>query len=98
MDKISEIDELSKKQRVVVMVGASWCGPCKLKKPTFLHLKEKHPQIYMEFIDSDDEPEFKQEHLVKAYPTFIILENCNELRRYEGAKRTMAQLEEWILA
>ncbi len=98
MSKIEEIDEISKSKKVVVMIGASWCGPCKLKKPVFLQLKEKHQNIHMEFIDGDDEPEFKQEHLVKAYPTFIILENCNELRRFEGAKQTMLQLEEWILS
>ena len=43
MDKIQEIDELSKKSRVIVMVGAlGWCQPCKVKKPTFYALKEKH--------------------------------------------------------
>ena len=97
MDKISEIDEISKKQRVVVMVGASWCGPCKLKKPTFLHIKEKYPQIYMEFIDSDDHPEFKTEHLVQKLPTFLAFEDGLEKARYEGAKQTSAQLEDFIL-
>ena len=97
MDKIQEIDELSKKQRVVTMVGASWCGPCKLKKPTFLNIKEKHPHIHMEFIDSDDEAEFKKHHGVKTLPTFIAFLDGEEVGRMEGAKQTMAQLEEFIL-
>jgi thioredoxin 2 len=98
MSKIEEIDEISKTKKVVVMIGTSWCGPCQLKKPSFLQIKEKHPQIHMEFIDGDDEPEFKQEHLVQKYPTFIKLIDTEEASRMEGAKQTLAQLEEWILA
>jgi thiol-disulfide isomerase/thioredoxin len=99
MSKIEEIDEISKTKKVVVMVAAcAWCNPCKLKKPTFLALKEKHPDIHMEIVDSDDEPEFKQEHMVKTLPTFIKLVGTEEVGRMEGAKQTMAQLEEWILA
>jgi thiol-disulfide isomerase/thioredoxin len=97
MSKIEEIDEISKTKKVVVMIGASWCGPCKLKKPSFLQLKDKYIDIHMEFIDGDDEPEFKQEHLVQKYPTFIKLQNTEETGRMEGAKQTIAQLEEWIL-
>ena len=98
MNKIEEIDEISKTKKVVVMIGASWCGPCQLKKPSFLHIKEKYPQIHMEFLDGDDEPEFKQEHLVQKYPTFLKIEDEKETGRMEGAKQTMAQLEEWILS
>jgi thiol-disulfide isomerase/thioredoxin len=98
MSKIEEIDNISKKCKVIVMVKASWCGPCKLKLPSFLQLKEKYPEIYMEAIDGDDEPEFKQEHLVQKYPTFIKLVGTEEVSRMEGAKQTLAQLEEWILA
>ena len=97
MSKIEEIDNISKKCKVIVMVKASWCGPCKLKLPTFLQLKEKYPDIHMEIVDSDDEPEFKQEHMVKVLPTFIKLQNTEETGRMEGAKQTIAQLEEWIL-
>lgn len=98
MSKIEEIDKISNNKRVVVMIGASWCGPCKLKKPIFLQLKERHPELHMEFIDGDDEPEFKQEHGVKAYPTFIMLESAYEKKRFEGARQTMAELEAWIVS
>jgi thiol-disulfide isomerase/thioredoxin len=98
MDKIQEIDELSKKGRVVTMVGASWCGPCKLKKPTFLVIKEKHTNIHMEFIDVDDHPEFKDEHSIQKLPTFLVFEDSKEIKRMEGAKQTMAELEEFILS
>jgi thioredoxin 1 len=98
MDKIQEIDEISKKQRAVAMVGASWCGPCKLKKPTFLLIKEKHLNIYMEFIDVDDHPEFKDEHSIQKLPTFLVFEDGKEIKRMEGAKQTMAELEEFILS
>jgi thioredoxin 1 len=98
MDKIQEVDELSKKGRVVIMVGASWCGPCKLKKPTFLAIKEKHINIHMEFIDVDDHPEFKNEHSIQKLPTFLLFENSKEIKRMEGAKQTMAELEEFIIS
>jgi thioredoxin 1 len=97
MDKIQEIDNISKTKKVTVMVGASWCGPCKLKKPTFLNIKEKHPDIHMEFVDSDDEAEFKKYHGVKTLPTFISFVDGQEVGRMEGAKQTMAQLEEFIV-
>ena len=97
MDKIEEIDAISLKQPVVVMVGASWCGPCGLKKPTFLHLKQKHIDIHMEFIDTDNYPEFKIEHEVKKLPTFIKIVDGEEVARMEGAKQTSSQLEEFIL-
>ena len=98
MDKIQEIDEISKKQRVVVMVGAAaWCQPCKVKKPTFYALKEKHGHnCHMEFIDVDDHPEFKDEHSIQKLPTFLVIEDGEEIKRMEGAKQTMAELEDFI--
>jgi thiol-disulfide isomerase/thioredoxin len=96
MDKVDYLDRMSHSKRVVVMMGASWCGPCKLKKPTFLHLKEKHPELHMEFLDGDDEPDFKQHHNITSYPTFLIFENGEEKSRHVGAKQTMAELESWI--
>jgi thioredoxin 1 len=96
MDKVSQIDEASSNKRTIIMVGASWCGPCKLKKPTFLHLKEKHPEYYMEFIDGDEEPDFKQHHNITGYPTFLIFVNGEEKSRVLGAKQTMAEMESWI--
>lgn len=96
MDKVSQIDEVSKSKKTIIMVGASWCGPCKLKKPTFLYLKEKYPQYYMEFLDGDDEPDFKNHHDIKGYPTFLIFENGSEKSRVVGAKQTMAEMESWI--
>jgi len=100
MDKIQEVDELSKNGRVIVMVGAlGWCQPCKVKKPTFYALKEKHGHKYhMEFIDVDDHPEFKNEHSIQKLPTFLMFENSKEIKRMEGAKQTMAELEEFIIS
>lgn len=96
MDKVSQIDEISKTKRTVIMIGASWCGPCKLKKPTFLHLKEKYQHFHMEFIDGDDEPDFKQHHNITGYPTFLLFEGGEEKGRFIGAKQTMAEMESWI--
>jgi thioredoxin-like negative regulator of GroEL len=97
MDKITEIDNLSKTQRVVTMVGASWCGPCKLKKPIFLKYVGTINGTHLEFIDVDDEPEFKEIHKVETLPTFIAFEDGDEVSRFVGAKLTQAQLENFIL-
>jgi thioredoxin-like negative regulator of GroEL len=97
MDKINEIDSLSKNQRVVTMVGTSWCGPCKLKKPIFSKYIGAFEGIHLEFIDADDEPEFKEYHKIDAIPTFIAFQDGDEVDRFVGAKLTQAQLEAFIL-
>lgn len=95
-DKVKEIDALSEIQRTIVMVGASWCGPCKLKKPTFMKLAESMPQFTTQFIDVDDHPDFKEYHNVQKLPTFIVFERGSEVARMEGAKQTMDQLKSFM--
>ena len=72
---------------------ADWCSPCKKTRPVVEELKKEGFQFQM--IDVDYEQLLAKQFQVKSIPTFILLENGEELNRISGAQ-TKNQLEEFI--
>jgi thioredoxin 1 len=78
----------------ILYFTAEWCNPCKRVRPIVEEL-DRDNVIKVQFIDSDNNVDLCKRFDIKAIPTFILIEDGNELRRINGAK-TKDQLESFI--
>ena len=81
---------------VVVMLGASWCPPCKIMKPLFASLKnEWADRIPMFYLDMDDEvnKEFSEKHGVTSIPTIVLFKSGVEVTRLSGRQSERAVVD-----
>jgi thioredoxin-like negative regulator of GroEL len=80
--------------RHILYFTAEWCNPCKRTRPIAEAL-DRDGIMKFQFIDADDNGDLCRKFEIKAVPTFILIEDGNELRRMNGAK-TQDQIEEFI--
>jgi thioredoxin-like negative regulator of GroEL len=80
--------------RHILYFTADWCNPCKRTRPIAEEL-DRDNVIKFQFIDADDNTELCKKFEIKAIPTFILIEDGQEINRMNGAK-TKEQIEEFI--
>lgn len=68
----------------VLMFSASWCGPCKAAKPVFNQLKESVQHVDFQVIDIDENQKLATDYNISGVPTFVVLENDQEVQRIVG--------------
>jgi thioredoxin 1 len=68
----------------VVMMGASWCLPCRSAKPKVEIMSDK-TGVSTAYLDVDDAQNLAQSLKVMGVPTFIKFENGKEVTRLVGA-------------
>ena len=73
----------------LIMFSAAWCGPCKQAKPVFNQLKESIRDVQMEIIDIDEHREMAQDFGITSVPTFMVIENDEEVARLVGAQNVV---------
>jgi len=78
----------------VLYFTAEWCNPCKRVRPIAEEL-DRDGIIKFQYVDADENAELCKKFEIKSIPTFILIEDGNEVRRTNGAK-TKEQLEEFI--
>ncbi len=74
---------------------ADWCGPCKKVRPIVEELSRDQSEVKFQIIDVDSEGELTRKFEVRSIPTFILIENGQEVNRFTGAK-TRKDLENFI--
>jgi thioredoxin 1 len=74
---------------------ADWCGPCKKVRPIVEELSRDQSEVKFQIIDVDSEGELTRKFEVRSIPTFILIENGQEVNRFTGAK-TKKDLENFI--
>lgn len=84
---------------IVYKFSAPWCSQCKVLKPIFDRIAEKHPELDYQEINVDDE---SSEPLVDQFgimtlPSVVITDNFGTDRKITGVQQEAA-LEEFILA
>ena len=72
---------------------ADWCGPCKKVRPIVEDMKKDGFEF--QIIDADYEQFLVKKFEVRSIPTFILIENNQEVNRISGAK-TREELESFI--
>lgn len=65
--------------------SANWCVPCKQMKPIVAELSDT-TGVEVEIHDIDDEYELSQKYKVRAVPTFVLVEDEEEISRAAGAQ------------
>lgn len=71
---------------------ADWCSPCKKTKPIVEELNRESADIRFQIIDVDIEGELARKFEIKSVPTFIVIQDGQEIKRTTGAQ-TREQLE-----
>lgn len=62
-------------QKALIMLGASWCFPCKRIKQKLPIIQEGFDLIRIAYLDIDEAQEFAQNLKVMAVPTFALYVN-----------------------
>jgi thioredoxin 1 len=80
-----EAEVLNARTPVLVDVSAAWCGPCRMAAPVIAEIAQNAPEsLKVVVIDGDESPELVQALRVRGFPTFIVFENGEEIRRSAG--------------
>ena len=89
--KILEIEEkdfekevLQSDQKVLVDFYATWCGPCRVLKPTIVEFANENENIKVVEIDVDKAENLSNRYGVVSIPTLIVIENGQEINREIG--------------
>lgn len=70
----------------MVMIGADWCGYCKMLKPTWAQFKRfAGKEFPVMAVDAVAYPELAKKLGVKGYPTIFKINN-GKLRPYTGGR------------
>jgi thioredoxin 1 len=86
-------NEIKNHKNTFVMFSATWCGPCKIIKPTIIQYSQdnKYSGIKILHVDIDSSDEICNEYKIKSIPTFIMFVDGVIYERIEGINRTKIQ-------
>lgn len=93
LNYLSDIKQaLLNNSRVVVELGASWCGPCRSFYPHFVKFAAKHPEFTCVKVDIDVDEAVLSEYPIMSVPQVWLFEN----NQFAGElhARTVIQLEQ----
>jgi len=91
IDSESQFNTLYAKPKVVIDFTASWCGPCKMIAPKYEAFAGQFPDITFLKVDVDEQAKIAEKYGVEAMPTFIFLNNGEQVDKLTGA--SVDQLE-----
>ena len=62
---------LDEREFVIVMFGASWCGPCKTFKPKFQIISDENSDITFVYCDVEETSSLASELEIQSVPTVV---------------------------
>ncbi|CAB9527500.1 Thioredoxin H-type [Seminavis robusta] len=92
------IDFINNNPVAIVVVSASWCGPCKRSKPEVMTIAKDSPVPFGYVLEDDiDLDEFGNIFLkspISAFPTYVCFKDAAEEDRINGVQ--FPELKEMI--
>lgn len=79
--------------KTILYFTAEWCGPCKKTRPIVEELNKDLSLTNIRVVDIDSEMELAKNFGIKSVPTFIVIENNEEINRVVGAQTKQSLLE-----
>ncbi|NDB58867.1 thioredoxin [bacterium] len=81
--------------KTIYYFTADWCQPCKRTRPIVEELNREQTEAGFQIIDVDDNPELVKSFSIQSVPTFILIDNGEEIGRIIGGQ-TKESLEKFI--
>ena len=81
------LQEILKKDNVVLQFSAAWCGPCKAIAPAIEEIAKENTDVEIVYIDIDSHCALAGKYEVRAVPTFIFLKNGEKKAQMSGASQ-----------
>lgn len=95
MSKLQKFTEEALSQagvrKALVKVGAPWCGPCQSVALTLEALSDEGYVIFD--VNTDEDNDFTIKYNIRSVPTFILLEDGEEVKRITGVQSKEALVE-----
>ncbi len=79
-----EQEVLQADRPVVVDFNATWCGPCRMLKPTLDAVAAERPDVKFVAVDIDDNSELAEEYEVFSIPCLVLFKDGMEADRSVG--------------
>lgn len=92
------IEVIPDKIKIIDFFG-SWCHPCKQMNPILEEFSQENPNVEIEKIDVDNDPQnLATSYNIKSIPTFIFLKNDKVLLKHSGtiSKAKLNEIVKWI--
>ena len=81
--------------KVLVDFWASWCGPCKVMKPTLEKFATDNPNVEVIFCNVDKESDLAKEYGIRSIPTLLYFEK-GEIKGKKIGNVSTGQIKELI--
>ena len=75
---------LKSEKPVLVDFNATWCGPCRMLKPTLDELAAERPDVSVVGIDVDENMDLAEEYGVFSIPCVVLIKDGVEADRGVG--------------
>ena len=75
---------LKSEKPVLVDFNATWCGPCRMLKPTLDQIAAERPDVAVLGVDIDENMDLAEEYGVFSIPCLVLFKDGAEVDRSVG--------------